>query len=302
VKVQHPGIENALKGDLSNLALMQSLVSAFLPKGLDSRAMIAEISDRFREELDYLGEAKRTQAFHDFFERTPQLLVPKVISDRSTRRVLTTTFLKGAHLDEASSCQPDLRQAYARHLWHFVFRGNLVGGAFQADPHPGNYLFGPDGTVSCLDFGCVQPIFESTRVAVIEMHDAAVAREDARFQKALREMLGTRGGAYERATGQFIRSCFEPIFASPFHLSRDYVRRLTGSVAGMRKEMFSKDGSFVSPPPHLAMMNRLQFGFYSVLARLDVTVDYAAVDAPIVEEARETRVGIISNRLATSQG
>ena len=32
-------------------------------------------------------------------------------------------------------------------------------------------------------------------------------------------------------------------------------------------------------------MNRLQFGFYSVLARLDVAVDYAAVEREILGSA-----------------
>jgi hypothetical protein len=31
-------------------------------------------------------------------------------------------------------------------------------------------------------------------------------------------------------------------------------------------------------PPTMILLNRLQFGFYSVLARLDVSVDYASIE------------------------
>ena len=76
----------------------------------------------------------------------------------------------------------------------------------------------------------------------------------------------------------YTRRCFEPLFASPFHVTRDYVSGLFTAAKEMKKEIFAKDKSFVPPPPNLIFMNRLQFGFYSVLARLDTKVDYAAVE------------------------
>ena len=72
--------------------------------------------------------------------------------------------------------------------------------------------------------------------------------------------------------------CFEPLFESPFTMQGGYVTELVDGIKKLKAEMFAKDKSFVMPPPGTAFMNRLQFGFYSVLARLDVEVDYAAVE------------------------
>ena len=54
--------------------------------------------------------------------------------------------------------------------------------------------------------------------------------------------------------------------------------------------LFAKDKSFVPPPPNLIFMNRLQFGFYSVLSRLDVSVDYAAVEREFLGQRTDSTV------------
>jgi len=45
------------------------------------------------------------------------------------------------------------------------------------------------------------------------------------------------------------------------------------------------DESFFTMPPDMLFVNRLQFGFYSVLARLDVEVDYASVERAFIPDA-----------------
>ena len=86
--------------------------------------------------------------------------------------------MKGASLEDAAQATPELRQSYAETLWRFVFKGNLVGGMFNADPHPGNYLFQPDGSVTFLDFGCIQPIAGHRLEAARDLHRAALEGGD----------------------------------------------------------------------------------------------------------------------------
>ncbi len=90
--------------------------------------------------------------------------------------------------------------------------------------------------------------------------------------------METRGGLYEDLAIAYSRRCFEPLFASPFRISREYVRSVVTEIGTMKQAMFKKDANFVPLPKGMVFMNRLQFGFYSVLARLDVQVDYAAVE------------------------
>lgn len=278
VKVQHTGIAKAMESDLENVGMLESVVGGMVGKGVNSRGLLNEIKTRFREELDYRLEARRQTEFSQLFGGDPQIFVPAVIAERSSSRVLTTEFVTGFDLDEAALRSEAERRAYAEALWRFVFKGNLVGGMFNADPHPGNYIFQTDGKIAFLDFGCVQPIHGGRLAPARALHRAAVERDDPEFARQVRLIMETRGGLYEDLAIAYSRRCFEPLFASPYRITRDFVRQLVVEIGQMKQVVFKKGGNFVPLPEGMVFMNRLQFGFYSVLARLDVEVDYAAVE------------------------
>ena len=122
--------------------------------------------------------------------------------------------------------------------------------------------------------------------AVRTLHTAAFRRDEDEFKRWAKLILETRGGRYEELALAYSRRCFEPIFRSPYRISREYVASLVESVKEMKEAvLLKKGGNFVPLPPGMLFMNRLQFGFYSVLARLDVEVDYAAVEQAFMEEA-----------------
>lgn len=278
VKVQHPRIEEAIENDLDNAGMLESVVSLLGPKTLNARAMLEVVRERFREELDYTLEAERQRYFAKVHEGDGSIQIPRVIGERSSRRVLTTEFSRGASLEQVQSASEELRRAYAETLWRFVFKGYLVGGVFNADPHPGNYLFHPDGKITFLDFGCVQPLGDAQLVRARRVHYAALRGDVAEFEGRMVELLELQGGRYQEVALDYARRCFDPLFASPFHLTRRYVADLVQQIQELKRVMFVRDKSFVPLPPHMVFMNRLQFGFYSVLARLDVVVDYRATE------------------------
>jgi len=286
VKVQHPGIENAVESDLENADALGGMVAVLGPKRLDPKAVLAELRARFTEELDYELEAERQRAFTTMHRGDPAIRIPEVIAERSSKRVLTSELVRGKTLEEASEADERIRERYADTLWRFVFKGNLVGGMFNADPHPGNYLFQDDGSIIFLDFGCVQPIEGDRLTLARELHLAAMRRDEAAFSEIAAKILLTEGGIYERMAVAYSRRCFEPIFASPYRITRTYAASLVEGIKEMKNEvLFKKDGNFVQLPPGMLFMNRLQFGFYSVLARLDVTIDYARVEEAFLREA-----------------
>jgi len=278
VKVQHPGIAKAVESDLENAGMLESLAASLVGKGMNTRGVLNEIRTRFREELDYRLEARRQSEFAQIFRGDPQIFVPAVIGDRSSTRVLTSEFVEGVGLDDVKAGSEADRRAYAEALWRFVFKGNLVGGMFNADPHPGNYVFQPEGRIAFLDFGCVQPIHGGRLGPARALHRAARERDELAFAEQVRVIMETRGGLYEDLAIAYSRRCFEPLFASPFRVTREFVRKLVVEIGEMKQVMFKKGGNFVPLPEGMVFMNRLQFGFYSVLARLDVEVDYAAVE------------------------
>jgi predicted unusual protein kinase regulating ubiquinone biosynthesis (AarF/ABC1/UbiB family) len=286
VKVQHPGIASAVESDLKNANILEAMVVAFGGRKLNAGAMLEEVKERFREELDYTLEAERQQRFRALHGSDPTIRIPAVFPDRSSRRVLTTEFARGISLEEAAESAPALRRAWAETLWRFVFKGNLVGGAFNADPHPGNYLFQPDGQITFLDFGCVQPIEGKRLTDSIALHKAALLHDDAAFARAAVVILETHGGRYEDLSTAYSRRCFDPIFERPYRITRPYVASLVQGVKDLAMDARTMKAEEIAPlPPGILFMNRLQFGFYSVLARLDVEVDYAAVEQAFLAEA-----------------
>jgi predicted unusual protein kinase regulating ubiquinone biosynthesis (AarF/ABC1/UbiB family) len=287
VKVQHPGIELAVEQDLSNAGAMASLVSTLGPRALNVRGVHDEVAERFREELDYRLEAQRQERFAAIFANEPLVHVPRVILSHTSRRVLTSELVRAHDFAYAVACEPERRAHYASVLWRFVFRSILVEGVFNADPHPGNYLFHEDGRVTFLDFGSVQVIEPQFLQAARDMHRASIANDEAAFRVAAARACQTRAGAYETDLLSYLWRCMEPLKHSPYHMQRSYVADVVKSTQELKRHLFSKQSNVTPPPTGVALLNRLQFGFYSVLARLDAVVDYAALQRELLASVRD---------------
>ena len=285
VKVQHPGIARAVESDLANASLLESFVGTLGGKRFETRRMLEVIRARFREELDYAAEANNVRGFAQLHAGDPTVIVPAVVDDRSSARVLTTVLARGASFEEACAAPESERHAWARTMWRFVFKGTLVGAMLNADPHPGNYVFHDGGRVTFLDYGCVQRIGDR-RAHAQTAHRAALARDEAAFRAAIATMVGAKPGALGDMAVDYTRRCFEPLFGSPYRITKPFAAGLVGGMSEMatvaRKVHKSE---FFTMPPEMLFVNRLQFGFYSVLARMDVEVDYAAVERAFLEEA-----------------
>jgi predicted unusual protein kinase regulating ubiquinone biosynthesis (AarF/ABC1/UbiB family) len=278
VKVQHPGIAPAVESDLANAGLLESFVGALGGKRFDTKTMLAVIQARFREELDYEHEASNLRQFAELHAGDPTVVVPRLFESHSSRRVLTTGMAIGASFDDACAATEAERRAWSQTLWRFVFKGTLVGAMLNADPHPGNYVFHDGGRVTFLDYGCIQRI-DDRRTRAVAVHAAALARDEAGFGRAVARMVASKPGALEDLSIRYTRECFRPLFESPYRVTKTYAASL---VAGMHEmallarkvpmeQLFTMPGDMV-------FVNRLQFGFYSVLARLDVETDYASVE------------------------
>ncbi len=285
VKVQHPGITKALEADLANAGIVEQMAGAFGARRFNSKAMLGIIRQRFREELDYGLEAERLRYFRDLHAHDDRIHVPAVIDERSSGRVLSTELVRGDGFERACEAGEPDRQEYARTLWRFVFRGNLRGGMFNADPHPGNYVFHEGGRVSFLDFGCVQPFSEHHRNHARAMHRAAIEKDEAAFRLAARAMIGTRPGPFEDLLLGYVRSTFETLWNRPYRITRAFAASLVDGFkeAGQLARKLP-DHEITPISEDLFFINRLQFGFYSVLARLDVEVDYAGEELSFWDE------------------
>ncbi|HLT30794.1 MAG TPA: AarF/ABC1/UbiB kinase family protein [Myxococcaceae bacterium] len=157
VKVQYPGVDRGLKGDLENLGGVVKALS-FTGKTLDGTAYFRELSEQLIHELDYVREAQRVQAFASAVAPIEALVVPEVIPERSAQKVLTLEYLEGPTLQQWLQTEPDAaaRLRVSRQLVLATFGPFFTARQVHGDPHPGNYLVLPDGRLGVLDFGSVR--------------------------------------------------------------------------------------------------------------------------------------------------
>lgn len=61
---------------------------------------------------------------------------------------------------------------------------------------------------------------------------------------------------------------------------------VSGLIDAAQAGRKTKVSEFAPMPDGMVFMNRLQFGFYSVLARLDCEVDYAGIERAFLADAQ----------------
>lgn len=195
VKVQRPAAPGQIEADLGLLyqaaKLLKERVRAL--EFIDPQELVDEFARSIRLELDYGHEARNAAAFHRDFARSEQVVVPRVIRQYSTARVLTLEFLRGRKVSELDleSMRPDERRDVAYRMadtWMaMVFRH----GFFHADPHPANIFVLEDGRLGLVDFGQAGKLTDDDMVKLTRLFvDAATENVDA-IPRRLRE-LGVR--------------------------------------------------------------------------------------------------------------
>ncbi|HEU4382727.1 MAG TPA: AarF/ABC1/UbiB kinase family protein [Anaeromyxobacteraceae bacterium] len=170
VKVQYPDVAAAVRADLANLSLLVRFVRWLAPR-VDAERLALELRERLREELDYVAEARHQAAFAARFERHPFIAVPRVIASHSAPEVLTSEYVEGRTFPSALAGAEGVRSRQGEIIFRFAYGCIFGKGTFDADPHPGNYLFDGDGSrVTFLDFGCVKrlppPVLQAWRTFV----------------------------------------------------------------------------------------------------------------------------------------
>ncbi len=276
VKVQYPGVDEAITADLANADMLGNVLG-LLFRGLDPEPLVEEIRDRVVEELDYVLEAENQRLFADFYRGHPFISVPRVIDAFSSRRVLTTELATGARFDELLTWPQEEKDLAAETIYRFVFRSLYRFHAFNGDPHPGNYLFEPGGRVTFLDFGLVKR-FTADELAVFEqMIDAAVLHPDpARFRTIVEDVGLLRRGA--SVSTEDISGYFEAFYA----IVRDREPNTITSAysSDLVRRVFNTDSPIAQHttlPRSFVVIQRINLGLYSVLARLHATGAWRAI-------------------------
>ena len=157
VKVQYPGVAQAVRADMQNLGIILRLMKMVAP-GLDPKAMGEEIRSRIDEELDYELEAQNQRTLARIYRGHPFIVVPEVVTKLSHEKVIVTEFVQGRGFEELKQLPQRDRDRLAEIVYRFYFGCMYRHHQFSGDPHPGNSLLLDDGRMAFLDFGLFKRI------------------------------------------------------------------------------------------------------------------------------------------------
>ena len=187
VKIQYPGIAEALDADLRNAGTIVRLARALAP-GLDAKEIAKELRERVMEELDYEYEAQNQRSFARAYRDHPFIYVPEVVTRLSRRRVLVTELVEGIGFEQVKQLPHEERSRFGE----IVFRGSFGSiyhlQHFNADPHPGNYILMGDGRVAFLDFGMTKKLDREQILLEQRAIDAAFHGDPELLRRAFHDL------------------------------------------------------------------------------------------------------------------
>lgn len=280
VKIQYPGVAQAIRDDLANTELIATFLrfaTAASGVKVDTRALAREAAVRISEEVDYRHEAAMISAFGELYAGHPFIRIPDVVPEVSADRVLTMTYLDGLDYPAAQQADQDLKNTWAEVITRFLNGNCRHANLIHADPHPGNYRFNADGTVGFLDFGCIQLMPERQRWLWVACMRAMIEGRTADYRELMVQMgLITAGSALSTADLQRWASemTYEITMPQPASYSADTVARTIGAMfAGGSDHPIAQ----MTVPAEFVFSSRITLAFNSVAAGLQAALPVRAI-------------------------
>lgn len=281
VKIQYPGVADSVSSDLKLVKPFALRILNMNEKELDH--YMEEVEERLVEETDYHLEVERSREISNACTHIPNLKFPKYYDEWSSERIITMDWISGKHIKEWMETNPSqtLKNQVGQALWDFYHHQVHHLKQVHADPHPGNFIIEPDGTLGIIDFGCVKVIpedFYQGYFALIKkelvmkeeelnqvfysldfISDKDTEEEKLYFKGVFKEMISLLGKPFHVERFDFADdSYFEQIFLLGDRISNDKMFKKSRQARGSRHGLY---------------INRTYFGLYNLLNQLQAEVD-----------------------------
>jgi predicted unusual protein kinase regulating ubiquinone biosynthesis (AarF/ABC1/UbiB family) len=295
VKVQYPGVAQAVRADLQNIGMILRLAKRIAP-GLDPKTVGDEIRNRIEEELDYELEAQNQRTLARIYKGHPFIVVPDVVTSLSRERVLVTEYVEGIGFEETKLLPQDQRDRLGEILFRFYFGCMYRHHQFSGDPHPGNSMLLNDGRVAFFDFG----LFKRMPAGSVEL-EIQVARAVIEGDKDTIMRLGTEIGFFPepdkfdpaRVLEQFRAATFWYTVDAEIELTPELATQVLIDMSDPRSEYFGQLRNESAPPDHL-FGRRMEVLTLAVIAQLHARGNFHRIarewyygDAPETELGRQ---------------
>jgi predicted unusual protein kinase regulating ubiquinone biosynthesis (AarF/ABC1/UbiB family) len=227
-------------------------------RDMDYRGVYEELKTRMEEELDYELEAANIELFRQLYADDPEIVIPCVIPSRTTRRVITLTYVDGYKIRDilAPGVDQSLKDWVMLKLYDITWQQLLSFGIVHVDPHPGNYLVTHHPKLGVLDFGCVRILSPDLRDAYRDLNRAMLEDDDAGLRDALVRLDFLNPEDDHRPMREILRRLFAPLLVDRKVDPREYksLEELSAAVQrGLR-------AGYRKAPPHRVFLDRVLLG------------------------------------------
>ena len=272
VKVQYPDIEKLLSMDLK---LVGNMFTVFMAgTSLPGKAMAQELRARLLEECDYELEAHNQLKIRALSENSSTEHIPDVLLSHSSRRVLTTEFCTGQNFqDFCKTASKELKNQAGLNIFIHTMNAIFRHCYFNGDPHPGNYLFHPDGSVTFLDFGCIKK-FKPEYIQRWKAMAKSILEQNKKDNLHATDAMGLIGRmkAFDHDYHwELMNHVYTPFTTdAAFTFSHEFNSKTTSLMLWENKNRFSG-----AMPADFLFINRLQWGLAAILADMNAEAVYS---------------------------
>jgi len=283
VKVQRPGIEDIMRGDLDLLYLAAQVLESSIDEMqlANVSEVIAEFERGLLRELDFRTERANLLRMRENLDPARPVVVPRPFADLSGKTVLTMEFFQGKSVRKVVSGSPEATHVCTE-IVHTCLRQVFLDGFFHGDPHAGNVLVDEQGVVCLIDLGMVGELSEQQRADIITLLIAAIANDSATIARVLMRM-GTPTGRVDIAK---LRSEIERVRAK--YLMVDNLGE--ADTSGFVQEFADAATEFrIKLAPEYAILIKAAATVEGILRALDPKVDLLGIGRPYLEQVMARR-------------
>jgi predicted unusual protein kinase regulating ubiquinone biosynthesis (AarF/ABC1/UbiB family) len=295
VKVQYPGVAQAVRADIQNLGMILRLMKQIAP-GLDVKATAEEVRDRIGDELDYELEAQNQRSLARIFRGHPFIVVPDVITGLSREKVLVSEYVHGAGFDAIKEYDQPTRDRVGEIVFRFFFGCMYRHHQFSGDPHPGNFMLMDDGKVAFLDFG----LFKVMPKELIELELACQRAGHEGDGERLHEIWAETGFLAhperfrpDKLLAQFRDATWWYVLDDEIELEPEIATQVIIDMSDPRSEHFGQMRHETLPADHL-FGRRVEMLTLAVLSQLRTRANFHRIarewmygDEPVTELGRQ---------------
>ena len=295
IKVQYPGVNDAVRADMQNLGMLMRLAKRITPQ-MDIKAVTDEIRARITEELDYELEASNHRTLARLYRGHPFIFVPPVVTEMCRERIIVTEYVAGERFEQLTTSSQEERNRIGEIVFRFYFGSMYRHRRFSGDPHPGNMIRIPDGKIAFFDFGLFKELGKH-EVDVELATGRAVTERDAAELHRLWAENGFLPQPERVSPEDLLEYALDAIWwyatDEPAQITRKAVQHIAIQAGDPRSTHFRTMRHQDMNPEHL-MGRRLELLVLAVLGELEASANWHRIarewmygDDPVTELGRQ---------------